>query len=270
MHTRSTLTRRQLLGLSPALLLALGRWPGQCFAGDSATKEIRFAVFNDLHVVTPACTDWLSGIVKELKAAKEKPAFVVLAGDLTEHGTADQLVPVRDLFKTLEVPIRVVIGNHDWKNDTDKKAYDETFPNSLNYSFDVAGWQCLGLDSSHGLRSRVAVQPATLRWLDDNLGKLDKKKPMIVFTHFPLGPKVTNRVTNAEAVLERFKEYNLRAVFGGHHHGLTERKVGVIELTTNRCCSFRSRNHDGSKQKGYFVCSAKDGAVTKRFVEVKA
>src|SRR5262245_29347808 len=111
------LTRRQLLRLTPAGLLSLGLWPGALAAAEKEMKEIRFAVFNDLHVVDQVCADWLEGIVKDVKTAKEKHAFVILAGDLSEHGTAPQLTPVRDLFKALGAPVHVVIGNHDWKTN---------------------------------------------------------------------------------------------------------------------------------------------------------
>jgi hypothetical protein len=77
------------------------------------------------------------------------------------------------------------------------------------------------------------------------------------------------RPTNADEVLDRFKEYNLRAVFGGHFHALTERQAGDVLLTTNRCCALRKGNHDSSPEKGYFLCHAKDGKVTYTFVEVK-
>ncbi|MFO0845080.1 MAG: metallophosphoesterase [Gemmataceae bacterium] len=261
------LTRRQTLRMTPASLLSLGLWPGALSADEKAAQEVRFAVFNDLHVWDRRCTDWLAGVVKGLKG--HKPDLVLLAGDLAEHGTAEQLSPVRDLFKTLGVPVHVVIGNHDWKSTADCKAFDEAFPKSRNYTFDHGGWQFVGLDSSHGVRSKVAVQPDTLSWLDDNLGKLDKKKPMVLFTHFPLGEMVPMRVTNPDAVGQRFKGYNLRAVFGGHHHGFTERKFRDVVLTTNRCCSFRAKNHDGTREKGYFVCTAKEGTVTRKFVEVK-
>ena len=39
---------------------------------------------------------------------------------------------------------------------------------------------------------------------------------------------------------------------------------------TNRCCSFARNNHDGSKEKGFFVVDAKDGKLARTFVEVKA
>jgi hypothetical protein len=70
-------------------------------------------------------------------------------------------------------------------------------------------------------------------------------------------------------VLDRFKGHNLRAVFNGHYHALTERTVGEVVLTTNRCCAISRGNHDGSTEKGYFLCHAKGGKVGHTFVEVK-
>ena len=46
--------------------------------------------------------------------------------------------------------------------------------------------------------------------------------------------------------------------------------MGAVVLTTNRCCSRKANNHDGSKQKGFFACAARGGKVTHTFVEVKA
>ena len=34
-------------------------------------------------------------------------------------------------------------------------------------------------------------------------------------------------------------------------------------LTTNTCCSFHRQNHDFDPRKGYYLCSAKDGKITR-------
>ena len=111
--------------------------------------------------------------------------------------------------------------------------------------------------------------PPRLRWLDETLPKLDKKRPTVLFTHFPLGFLVPSRPLNADAVLQHFIGFNLQAVFSGHFHAFTTMKVGQVTLTTNRCCAISRANHDGTKEKGYFVCQAKNGTITKSFVEVK-
>ena len=78
------------------------------------------------------------------------------------------------------------------------------------------------------------------------------------------------RPLNADALLERFKPFNLQAVFSGHFHGFTERQVGDAILTTNRCCSAWRANHDFSKEKGWFSCLARNGRITREFVQAAA
>ena len=70
------------------------------------------------------------------------------------------------------------------------------------------------------LADKTTVQPATLQWVDDHLPRLDKKRPMLIFTHFPMGANVQHRPLNADALLDRFKPFNLQAVFCGHWHGV--------------------------------------------------
>ncbi len=264
------LCRRQFLGHGAGSLLAAGMWPGLLRAGDPTPAEaFHFVVLNDLHYLDKRCTPWHEGVVKQIKAHKEKVQFCLLVGDLAEDGKAEQLDPVRTIYRGLDLPLHIVIGNHDWRAENDRKAFDDLFPKAGNYSFVYRGWQFVGLDSTDGPKAKAAVRGETLKWLDGALPKLDKKKPLVLFTHFPLGPWVIYRATNADELLGRFKDYNLQAVFNGHFHASTERRVRAATLTTNRCCSFSHKNHDGSKEKGYFLCQAKEGKVSREFVEYK-
>ena len=264
-------SRREMLGWSAGHLLALGLWPGALRAeGKGNAGEFSFVAVNDLHYLDDRCGPWFERVVAQMKASEPKIDLCLMGGDFTEKGGAPEMTAVRDAFKKLEVPTYGVIGNHDYVTPTDRKAYEEVFPGRLNYHFDHRGWQFVALDSSEGQKFEgTTIQPATLEWLEDNLPKLDKKKPTVIVTHFPLGPLTPSRPRNAEAVLERFKEYNLQAVFNGHFHGFTERKFGMTTLTTNRCCAFSRKNHDGTKEKGYFLCRAKAGKIERIFVEVK-
>ncbi len=269
MSTPVAISRRAALRLSAGGLLAAGLWPGALrAAGNGKGGEFTFVVVNDLHYLNEKCGPWFEKLVAQMKVAK--PELCLMVGDWTEHGLANQLEPVRDAFKALGAAVHGVIGNHDYLGIKDRSAYEKAFPDRINYHVEHRDWQLVALDSSAGqLFAGFAIQPHTLRWLDENLPKLDKRKPLIVQTHFPLGPDHLSRPLNADAVLERFKEHNLQTVFNGHFHGLTERKLGEVALTTNRCCSFARRNHDGSKEKGYFLCRAKDGKITREFVEMK-
>jgi hypothetical protein len=70
----------------------------------------------------------------------------------------------------------------------------------------------------------------------------------------------------AEAILERLLPFNLRATFSGHYHGFTESWHRSASLTTNRCCARIRDNHDGTKDKGYWLCSVKSGRLSREFI----
>lgn len=265
------LTRRELLRRSPTALLAAGLWPGTLTAGDPPTAAFSFLVVNDLHSLDKKCHPWFETVVKQMAGHAETPTFLLAAGDLANDGTANQLGAVKELFAGLKLPVYPVPGNHDFTDKVERKAYDDLYPNRLNYAFDHGGWQFVALDTTEGTKyQNTTISADTLKWLDDQLPKLDKKRPLVAFTHFPLGDGVKMRPKNADAVLKRLMPYNLRAAYGGHFHGFTEKTAGDAVLTTNRCCAFSRENHDGTKEKGYFLVTAKDGKLTRKFAEVKA
>jgi 3',5'-cyclic AMP phosphodiesterase CpdA len=264
------MTRREAFSrLNAGALLALGLWPGALRADNEIPSgTFRFHVINDTHCMSKECGPYLEGVVAQMK--REDSEFCLHAGDLTEKGERHHLETVREIFRPLPGRMYPVIGNHDYLTQTDRKAYTQTFPLRLNYYFRHRGWQFVGLDTSDGLRyEKTSIQPATFQWLDEYLPRLNKRRPTVIFTHFPLGAGVTYRPANADVLLERFRDFNLQAVFSGHYHSLTERKSGGVILTTNRCCALKRTNHDGSKEKGYFVCETRGGRIERRFVEYK-
>jgi len=271
MRPLATLSRREWLRLGAGALFSIGFRPGRLQAAENGRGgAFTFAAINDAHFQSPECPNWFGRVRASILSQEPRPELCLMVGDLAEHGTRAELGPMRDVLRSLNMPFHAVIGNHDYVSDTDRSAWDDLFPRSLNYHFEHRGWQFIGLDSSEGTKwEKTLIQPATLRWLDDTLPKLDRRTPTLVFTHFPLGAEVSMRPLNADDLLERFDEFNLVAVFCGHHHGFTERRAGRATLTTNRCCAISRANHDKTKEKGYFLCTAKDGGVQREFVEVR-
>jgi 3',5'-cyclic AMP phosphodiesterase CpdA len=267
----ATFSRRDWLRLSAGVLLSAGMWPGCArFADGGRGGAFRFVVINDAHFQSPKCPAWFERVSASVQSHDPKPEMCLMVGDLAEHGTKPELGSMRDVLRSLRMPVHIVIGNHDYVSGTDRSAWDAILPGPLNYHFEHRGWRFIGLDSSEGTKfEKTRVQPATLRWLDHTLSKLDRAAPTIVFTHFPLGALVPMRPLNADKVLERFIEFNLVAVFDGHFHGFTERKSGRTVLTTNKCCAISRANHDGTKEKGYFLCTANEGRIRREFIEVK-
>lgn len=263
-------SRRQMLKLSAATLLAAGIWPRRSNAAQAATKALKFIQVNDLHFIDAKCAPFFEGLVKQLNQLE--PALLLIAGDLVENGTEAQCNAMRDILAALKCPYYVTCGNHDPASATNRAAFESAFGNKFNTTWETGGWQFVGLDTSDGTASsNVTCHKETLDFAGTLPAKLDKDKPTFLYTHFPLGPGVTNRLKNADALLEPFKQLNLAAIFGGHYHAFTQKTVLTnITATTNVCCSFKRANHDNTFQKGFFVIEAAEGKWKRTFVEYGA
>jgi predicted MPP superfamily phosphohydrolase len=266
----TAMTRREaisrLLGLG-----VVGAFDSDLLAkipGASGSADFHFVVLNDLHYRDARCGEWLGRVAADIRALRPAPAFCVLDGDLAESGTRAQLGAVREIFTPLPMPLRVVIGNHDCAEDGNRSEFEALFGKAPNFGFEHKEWKFLVLDTTQGpdvYRTRIAA--STLDWLDKKLSTLNRNRPVLVLTHFPLGRNWL-RPLNAGLVLERFKKHSLRGVLSGHWHGITEREQGDVMLSTSRCCSWWRDNHDGSDLKGYTLCQVRDGTLTHRFVPV--
>ena len=257
--------------LSAGALLGLGLWPGCQSPGANAAggRRFRFLAVNDLHHVSAECDPWFAALLRQMKTHREAE-FTLVLGDLADNAEPASHAAIRDHFKALGHPYFVQIGNHDHRTGGDRTSFLQTFPGPINRHFEHLGWQFVSLDSTEGTNfEKTRVQPESLKWLDDQLPKLDSKRPTVVFTHFPLGAGVKMAPLNADAVLERFRDFNLRGVFSGHYHAYTETRYHEADVLTNRCCSRVRNNHDQSTEKGYWLMTAEDGRITREFVEFK-
>jgi Icc-related predicted phosphoesterase len=271
MRSSALLSRRDMMKLSAGALLAANLWPGRVRAAQPATTPLTFLVVNDLHYSDDACRPFFEGLVKRFQAV-EGAAMVLIVGDLLDEGKAAQATALKEILATLKVPYYTVPGNHDWATQTDRTAYREVFADMGNQFFEIGGWQFVGLDTTEGTKyENTRIAQPTLDYAAEVVGKMDKAKPTFLFTHFPMGPAVKYRPLNTDAVLEPFKAVNLQAIFNGHYHAFTQKKVpagtGEALVTTNRCCSRKRTNHDNTWEKGFFVVKAADGAYARTFVE---
>jgi 3',5'-cyclic AMP phosphodiesterase CpdA len=262
--------RREFLRRSAYGLLTAGLWPGAlAAAGEEPDGPFDFVVLNDTHYRDERCAAYFEAAFAEIRA-RARYDFVLTAGDLATDGRPEELGPSRELLKLLGKPSYVAMGNHDHAGDSRQPWIDTFGSDSINFRFDHKGWTVLGLDSTNGTRSSGVVVPdETIAWIGRALRDIPTSRPLLCFTHFPFGDAVKYRLGNADEVLELFRDHNLKHIFSGHFHGLTERKAGDIGLTTNRCIAFSRGNHDGSKEKGYFQCHAENGQLRYEFVEFR-
>lgn len=267
MDAHTPMSRRRLLKVGTALALTSGVWPGALAAADVAAGAFSFVVLNDLHYADGGCVPYFERLMRTINATNAD--FVLIAGDLVGYGCSEQIGAMREILQTLRKPFYVVPGNHDYIDKNNRKYYDQAFANSVNFTFEHKGWQVLGLDTTNGTAVNASAPDDTLKFIDATLAKIDRSRPVLALTHFPLGENVPYRLGNAEVFLQRFREHNLVTVFSGHFHGISERQAGKVALVTNRCCSYKRGNHDKTKEKGFYLCRAGNGVIERRFVEFK-
>ncbi|RYG73551.1 hypothetical protein EON80_03155 [bacterium] len=269
--------RRELIKMSAGTLLAAGLWPGQLNAAETAeatpesNEPWRFIAVNDLHCMEAKCRPWFDQVVAAMKQETPDARFCLICGDLADGGTEWQIRNIKEAFAALDMPVFVTPGNHDYITDTDSSGFEAVYPGPRNRFFEVRGWQFVGLDSTDGTRwEKTSIHAPTFAWLDENLPKLSRTKPTVIYTHFPMGEGAKYRPLNADALLENFLDFNLQAVLSGHWHAYTLTQFHDASCTTNRCCSRVRDNHDDTKEKGWFVCEIEGGKLNRRFIEIPA
>jgi calcineurin-like phosphoesterase family protein len=271
LHTAS---RREFLNRSGLALIAAGLWPGQVFAQEAAGEngEFDFIAVNDVHFTDERlCPPWFAKAFAAMRASAPKAEFVILSGDLTSENTDLEYSGLKSLLPLLKVPVHLTLGNHDVKKDGSRSRFVRHFPGRLNYMFDHRGWQFLSIDTVQDRNAeKTRIPDDTLKWLDVSLKKLDPRRPTILSTHFPLGYGLVRRPKNADQVLARLSKFNVRSIFNGHWHACTQVMFKDAMISTNRCCSRYRKNHDDSPLKGWYVCEARQGQVSRRFVSAPA
>jgi Icc-related predicted phosphoesterase len=78
-----------------------------------SAKTIRVAAAGDVHAGVGE-DDRVREAFAEVGAEAD---LVLLAGDLTKHGQADEVRVLADACRTLDIPVVAVLGNHDWQSD---------------------------------------------------------------------------------------------------------------------------------------------------------
>lgn len=79
-----------------------------------STSHVRFAVVGDIHVTKDAAGQ-LRGFFAQ---ASEAADALLLCGDLTDYGTAEEAKVLADELAAVSVPVVAVLGNHDYESGT--------------------------------------------------------------------------------------------------------------------------------------------------------
>lgn len=215
-----------------------------------------FMQISDTEIGEKGTGEWLNAL-KEI-ADTQKPAFLVHTGDICYEAGLKAHYPAMNT-DTMGLPVRYVIGNHDY---VDGKYGEELFESIYGptwYSFEVGNVHYVvtpfgrGSDkkSSYNLNDRW-------RWLENDLKNTDPEMKVVMLNH-TLCPS-ENYVLSFDRKELDLKQHNLIAwVFGHYHYNYISETDGVLNISTARpdCGGI-----DSSVSAARLISVAADGGVS--------
>lgn len=255
-----------VMGASAAAALAKGLLPPHSFqlvevahAAEAKPEKFTFAYVSDTHLYTSKLNDQFiraaMRAVEDVNRLDPQPDFVLFGGDLAQLGAKDELEIGRQILKDLKAPIRMMVGEHDWYLDLGV-AWRDMF-GQPTYSFDHKGvhfivlmsvmekdfWTARGLTPEQRMRTVAGLDNSAQsvfevgteqrQWLADDLKKVDKKTPIVVFSHSPLYKyyRPWNFWTeDADQIQAMLRPYETVTVIHGHTHQVLSNRIGNISF----------------------------------------
>ncbi len=260
-----TLNRRQFLKRGGALLAA-GSLPFSLVEvafGKNSGDNFTFAYISDSHIThikgNQFVRNWDRGLIRAVAEANlmdPRPDFTFYGGDIAQLGKPEEIDHGLEILGGLRGKVHYVMGEHDYYVDLGKHWRKQLGPD--HYSFDHKGvhfvvlnsilttdewthqkWETpmhrmkamARLDNPNG--SPFMVGDKQREWLKNDLAKISKDMPVIVFSHSPL-QKIykgwnfwTDDAEQVQALLKPFKKVT---VLYGHVHQIQYNQIGNIRF----------------------------------------
>lgn len=221
----------------------------------AAGQAHKFLQISDTEIGEDGVGDWINYLNQI--AADEKPAFLIHTGDICYvPGLKRHLSDMNT--ENMGVPVRYIIGNHDYVEGKYGEELFESIYGPVWYSFEVGNVHYIvtpfqvGGDYKSGYNKNDRW-----RWLENDLKNTDENMKVVMFNHNKPDDDYVIRFDRKELDL---KKHNLIAwVFGHYHYNYTRENNGVVDICTARpdCGGI-----DSSVSGARMVNIAADGTVS--------
>jgi 3',5'-cyclic-AMP phosphodiesterase len=321
------LSRREMLRRSAVSVAAVvaGGWLGSAetygeeptlnVAPSSSQRVLRFAHPTDIHVQPErGGGEGMAAAFRHMMALKDPPQMILTGGDLpmdiasTEQPRSAMLWK---LFKKVladevpsSMPIHHAIGNHDiWGRDKDacnatgKESFfgkrwflDEFGYSKTYYSYEVAGWHFIVLDSfdldKEGPEYTSRIVGEQLDWLKADLRTTAPTTPIVLLTHVPIisAANFFDRKTETDSDITVLrtrmhvdyrdldalfvKHRNVKLCLSGHLHLLDKVEYnGVTHICDGAVCGDKWKGPRQQTPEGYGLIDLyADGSFSHQYV----
>ncbi|MBR6701554.1 MAG: metallophosphoesterase [Clostridia bacterium] len=178
------------------------------------------------------------------RSVDEGAQFILLSGDLTRHGNAEQHRFVSSLLSEFEnetgIQVYVVPGNHDYYASKPAEfrefyfnlGYDSALAEdtaTASYTADLLGnYRLIAVDSNDPGEDGDGFNDSLLGWIQAQAEKAQADGRKIIYMmhhplleHLYLGKVLMKdfMLRDSKAVAEKFTQWGIQYVFSGHEHG---------------------------------------------------
>ncbi len=185
--------------------------------------HLSHADLNDPHLSSDTTTT-LKQVLGRICALDPVPDFVVLSGDLTNHGDVESYQLLRGLVETLPMPVIPALGNHDRRaefrsvfggyGDGDAPLFHDSVHDGVHV---------IALDSSVPNRVGGGIEPEQFDRLETTL-RAHPQAPKLLICHHPphrrSTPLAWESLTEADTrrLAQALKGHDVVGILSGHVH----------------------------------------------------
>jgi 3',5'-cyclic AMP phosphodiesterase CpdA len=256
-----------------------------------ASGSFTFAFFTDVHIEPEMDAPQGTELAMEIINASDAE-FAICGGDHVfdaQGAHKERIIDQYELYmqaeKTLRIPVRHVLGNHDVaglqtgmsSHDAiyGKAMFERTFQTPTYYSFLHKGVNFIVLDSIlvEGREWHPMIDLRQVAWLERDL-EANAAYPQIVISHVPLatsmasyGPGSNDKkyepVSNAHAIVPMLEKYNVIALLQGHTHIVESvHRHGMQFVTGGAVCGNWWRGTQYGDHEGVMFVTVDNGGIS--------
>lgn len=197
----------------------------------------KIIVLTDIHILPDGGriigidpTERLKLAIAHINRTQADASLCVITGDLTHYGDPQSYVILKELLSELKIPAKILIGNHDLREN-----FRAAFPDAdtdaagfVQFHVKAGGYNLIGLDSANQPRLGETRKGAgnlgngRLDFLSQALDNADGQ-PSVIFLHHP--PFDTGfpgmdeiKLMDADAFHQCLKGQDVRHIIMGHIH----------------------------------------------------
>jgi 3',5'-cyclic AMP phosphodiesterase CpdA len=183
----------------------------------------------------------LQQAVRHLNTMVPRPDIVILSGDIVDKGEAAEYEMAREILAAIDMPLRVIPGNHDEREAFRTAFADHAYlPTSGPHSYtigDMGPVRIVALDvtipgAHHGI---IDAERAT--WLENTLAE-EPERPTLIVMHQPpfdtgipyMDPYSCRNGTRMAEIVSRYPK--VERIVCGHMHRAMQIRFGGTLLCT--------------------------------------